>query len=83
MKIRLKPTKEQESLFIKSCGAKRFAYNWGLERFIEIKKNGETYNKYKLKKEGSLCDVVPTITDVYEISRPNEMTGESLIIKNE
>ena len=39
--------------------------------------------KYKLKKEGSLCDVVPTITDVYEISRPNEMTGESLIIKNE
>ena len=51
MKIRLKPTKEQESLFIKSCGAKRFAYNWGLERFIEIKKNGETYNKYKLKKE--------------------------------
>ena len=51
MKIRLKPTKEQESLFIKSCGAKRFAYNWGLERFIEIKKNGEIYNKYKLKKE--------------------------------
>lgn len=40
-------------------------------------------DKYKLKKEGSLCDVVPTITDVYEISRPNEMTGESLIIKNE
>lgn len=38
MKIRLKPTKEQEELFIKSCGAKRFAYNWGLERFIQIKK---------------------------------------------
>lgn len=51
MKIRLKPTKEQEELFIKSCGAKRFAYNWGLERFIQIKKDNETYNKYRLKKE--------------------------------
>ena len=40
-------------------------------------------DKYKLKKEGSLCDIIPTITDVYEISKPKEMTGESLIIKNE
>ena len=51
MKIRLKPTKEQEILFIKSCGAKRFAYNWGLERFMELKKNNKPYNKYQLKKE--------------------------------
>lgn len=36
---------------------------------------------YKLKKSGSLSDVIPTIIDVYEISKPKEMTGESLIIK--
>ena len=38
-------------------------------------------NKYKLKKNGSLKDVIPTIIDMYEISKPSEMTGESLIIK--
>ena len=37
---------------------------------------------YKLKKSGTLKDVIPTIVDVYEISKPKEMTGESLIIKN-
>lgn len=38
--------------------------------------------QYKLKKEGTLKDVIPTIVDIYEISKPKEMTGESLIIKN-
>ena len=38
--------------------------------------------EYKLKKSGSLKDVIPTIVDIYEISKPKEMTGESLIIKN-
>ena len=37
--------------------------------------------EYKLKPSGSLVDVIPTITDIYEISKPKEMTGESLIIK--
>ena len=36
---------------------------------------------YKLKNEGTLKDVIPTIIDMYEISKPSEMTGESLIIK--
>ena len=35
----------------------------------------------KLKETGKLSDVVPTIIDLYEISKPKEMTGESLIIK--
>ena len=35
----------------------------------------------KLKETGTLKDVVPTIIDLYEISKPKEMTGESLIIK--
>ena len=38
-------------------------------------------NKYKLKQSGSLIDVIPTIIDLYEISKPKEMTGQSLIIK--
>ena len=37
--------------------------------------------KYKLKSSGTLADVVPTIIDIYEISKPKEMTGESLIEK--
>ena len=40
-------------------------------------------NDYKLKEFGSLRDVIPTIIDMYEISKPKEMTGESLIIKNQ
>ena len=35
----------------------------------------------KLKETGNLKDVIPTIIDLYEISKPKEMTGESLIIK--
>lgn len=37
--------------------------------------------KYKIKNEGSIKDIIPTIIDMYEISKPKEMTGESLIIK--
>ena len=38
--------------------------------------------KIKLKTNGSLRDVVPTVIDLYEISKPKEMTGESLIVKD-
>jgi 2,3-bisphosphoglycerate-independent phosphoglycerate mutase len=40
-------------------------------------------DKYKIKQEGSLRDIVPTIINMYEIKKPDEMTGESLIIKEE
>ena len=35
----------------------------------------------KLREEGTLQDVIPTLIDIYEISKPKEMTGESLLIK--
>ena len=35
----------------------------------------------KLKEEGTLADVIPTLIDVFEISKPKEMTGNSLMIK--
>jgi len=37
--------------------------------------------EYKLKSEGSLKDIIPTIIDLYEIKKPDVMTGESLLIK--
>lgn len=36
-------------------------------------------NKYEIKKEGAISDIVPTLIDMYQIKKPNEMTGESLI----
>lgn len=38
-------------------------------------------DEIKLKPNGSLKDVIPTVIDLYEISKPKDMTGESLIIK--
>lgn len=37
--------------------------------------------KYKLKNNGSLCNVAPTILDILGIQKPSEMTADSLIIK--
>lgn len=37
--------------------------------------------KYKLKDDGSLCNVAPTILDILEIKKPVEMTADSLISK--
>lgn len=39
--------------------------------------------EYKIKSEGALKDITPTIIDMYEIKKPSVMTGESLIIKDE
>lgn len=38
-------------------------------------------DEYKLKPSGSLKDIAPTIIDLYEIKKPDKMTGESLLIK--
>lgn len=51
IKIRLKPTIEQENLFRQSCGVKRFAYNWGLNRANELYLQGMKFNKFQIKKE--------------------------------
>ena len=40
-------------------------------------------DNYELKKTGNLKDVIPTIIDMFEIKKPNEMTGESLLKKVE
>ena len=41
-----------------------------------------TANKeYKLKENGKLADLAPTMLDLMEIKQPEEMTGESLLIR--
>lgn len=51
IKIRLKPTKEQEILMFKSVGCARFAYNWGLAKWDEIYKLGGKPSKAKIRAE--------------------------------
>lgn len=51
IKIRLKPTQEQEVLMWKSVGITRFAYNWGLARWIELYESDEKVNKGILRTE--------------------------------
>lgn len=35
----------------------------------------------KLRNDGRLCDLAPTILDIMDVKKPEEMTGESLIVK--
>ena len=39
-------------------------------------------NKYKLKNNGKLADIAPTILEFLGISKPKEMTGNSLLISS-
>ncbi len=36
---------------------------------------------YKLREGGKLCDIIPTMIELMGMEKPEEMTGESLIIK--
>ncbi len=36
---------------------------------------------YKLRKDGKLADIAPTMLDIMELEKPEEMTGKSLIEK--
>ncbi|MDD6212902.1 MAG: 2,3-bisphosphoglycerate-independent phosphoglycerate mutase [Clostridiales bacterium] len=38
---------------------------------------------YKLKPEGRLCDIVPTLLEMMDLPKPPEMTGVSLLQKKE
>ena len=51
VKIRLLPNKKQEILMFKSVGIARFTYNWGLNRWNELYKQGEKPSKTLIKKE--------------------------------
>ena len=48
--IRLYPTKSQETFFRKACGCARVAYNYGLEKYIEILDAKGKPNVFEIKK---------------------------------
>ena len=51
VKIRLFPTPAQEEVMRQSVGVRRFAYNWGLARSIELYKQGTNWNKINVRTE--------------------------------
>jgi putative transposase len=50
-KIRLYPNDKQATLFEKSCGVARFAYNWALIEWKRQYEAGEKPNEAKLRKQ--------------------------------
>lgn len=48
--IRLYPTKLQETFFKKSCGVARYSYNWALNKWRELYKEGKKTSAYPLIK---------------------------------
>lgn len=49
VKIKLMPTKHQEYLMWQSVHARRYAYNWGLEKANELYKQGINWNKIDVR----------------------------------
>lgn len=58
-------------------GSIRTAHSLNPVPFILINKN---LKNAKLKNEGTLADIAPTILDISKVKKPDEMTGNSLII---
>lgn len=48
--IKLYPTKTQEIFFKKSCGVRRFAFNWALNKWNKLYLKGENTSAYSLVK---------------------------------
>ncbi len=53
------------------------AHTTGPVPFILV---SEQYKNAKLKENGRLCDIVPTLMDVMGMEKPQEMSGESLVV---
>ena len=45
--------------------------------FILVSNN----NKLRLKEDGKLCDIVPTLIDLMGLEKPDLMTGNSLLVR--
>ena len=66
-----------EQMIDYSTGEPHTAHTTNLVPIILITDN----NKQKLKGDGKLADLAPTILDLMNIEKPKEMTGESLLEK--
>lgn len=81
MKIRLLPTKEQEELMLKSVGASRFAYNWGLSKWNEVyKQTGKNPSYLEIKKEFNSMKKKEEYSWLYKVSA--QITSQAFIDLN-
>ncbi|MBQ2983298.1 MAG: 2,3-bisphosphoglycerate-independent phosphoglycerate mutase [Candidatus Gastranaerophilales bacterium] len=65
-----------EWMFNKETKAPQTAHTTNPVPFIVV-----SNDEYKLEKTGALCDIAPSILDILNIKKPDEMTGKSMIIK--
>ncbi len=40
---------------------------------------GKAYRDLKLREDGALCDIAPTVCQLLDLRQPTEMTGRSLL----
>lgn len=65
-----------EWMFNKETNAPQTAHTTNVVPFIVV-----SNDEHKLKETGALCDIAPSILQVLDIKKPEEMTGESLIVE--
>lgn len=67
-----------ERMYDTQNGMEHTAHTIGKVPFVVF---DETKRNCKLRDGGSLADVVPTLLEMMEIDKPEEMTGESLLVR--
>ncbi len=63
-----------ESMYNPQTQTPQTAHTTNIVPFIVV-----TNNKTELNDNGALCDIAPTILDILQIKKPEEMTGKSMI----
>ncbi len=63
-----------EWMYNEQTHAPQTAHTTNVVPFIIVSKD-----KYELNNEGALCDIAPTILDILNLKKPDEMTGHSMI----
>ncbi len=67
-----------ETMLDEETGQPHTAHTTNLVPFLLV---GEAYRGKRLRERGSLRDIVPTMLEIMGLPIPQEMTGESLIVK--
>ena len=63
-----------ESMFNEQTNSPQTAHTTNVVPFIVVSKD-----EYQLLEDGALCDIAPSILDILEIKKPEEMSGKSMI----
>lgn len=83
-KIRLYPNDRQATLFAKSCGVARFAYNWALAEWKRQYEAGEKPNEAKLRKQLNAIkhDQFPWMSEVSKNAPQQAIKNLGIAFKN-